>query len=961
MAAYRADIEIGVKGIQEIGILQKKLEGTIYKINDLNSKSVKAFGGVAQSIQNYNKQLALAEKALYRVAAGSTQEARAISNYVTALGNANAVRDRQNKLIADEIKLRMELERKSRLASAGIVETTQYTQPAMPGRPDTIEKARLEALKRSGAERREALKLAIREAETEERINQVLNRRAAIQQRNKANREGVSNAIIGGAFPLLFGQGVGASVGGGLGGFAGGRMGGQMGFGLSLVGTALGGLFDQATRSAADFSKSLRAGGDAAGYLEQQLGYVDPRVRDQIKNLQASGQTARAAELAFNELASQVGVENAKAFKQLGDNTNTFASGFQRLVTTIIAGSARIDEAVKPVTDRLGALSLAVPGVNAAALTRGAIDFVRGKGQAPAAPSAKTPEAVQREAALRGEVSILQQRLQLTTVSAQTDLQAFVNVSKRVAQQEFIVELQRIENDNKKGALTLEEFQLQKTAARLKLQQSLGEIERQRIQEEQRRAEEARRAAERAAQERLQQLTTSLQLENDIRTVVLERNNVQVETDRLLKGDVAALAEQMRISEGMYALKIQILDNERQSALANAKTASDSYLINELYKQRAALLQGQQYLEQQRLIRLNNEIKLQQNLNVLRRNEEREAVMRPISVAQEQAQLGIDAFFMSPNAAEVLKKQSEQKQRLYEAEIPLLNSILQLNEEIASKAFVGTELENKQKDLENQQITLSNLREQLALLDQLELKQLKLKQVFEEYGVIINGVSNSIASALTQGVADVVSGTREAQQVFADFLRAIGDALLQYAQQAIAQYIAIGIARLFAGIGGGGGSTGGDGSGFGGGLANSFTGKFDLSGLSALSMPRFAEGGLVTRPTVAMIGEGGEPEFVIPQSKMRGAMQRYAAGARGSAVIPDGRDAGGNGGAPVAATAGPIDVRYTVERINSVDYVTADQFQRGMAMAAQQGASQGERRALAQLRQNTSARRSIGI
>lgn len=961
MAAYRADIEIGVKGIQEIGVLQKKLEGTIYKINDLNSKSVKTFGGVAQSISNYNKQLALAEKALYRVAAGSTQEARAVSNYVTALGNANAVRYRQNKLIEDEIKLRRELERKSRLASAGIIETTQYSQPAMPGRPDTIEKARVEAARRSGAERREALRLAIREAETEERINAILNRRAAIQQRNKANREGVSNAVIGGAFPLLFGQGIGASIGGGLGGFAGGRMGGQLGFGLSLVGTALGGLFDQATKSAADFSKSLRAGGDAAGYLEQQLGYVDPQVRDQIKNLQASGQTARAAELAFRELADQIGVENARAFKQLGDDTNTFASGFQRLVTTIIAGSARIDEAVKPITDRLGALSLAVPGVNAAALTRGAIDFIRGQGQTPAAPSAKTPEAIQRETALRGEVSILQQRLQLTTVSAQTDLQAFVNVSKRVAQQEYIVELQRIENENKKGALTLEEARLQKTAAGLKLQQSLGDIERQRLQEQQRRAEEARRAAERAAQERLQQLTAALQLENDIRSVVLERNNVQVETDRLLKGDVAALAEQMRISEGMYALKIQILSNERESALANAKTANETYLINELYKQRAALLQGQQYLEQQQLIRLNNEIKLQQNLNNLRRNEERESVMRPISVAQEQTQLAIDAFFMSPDAAEVLKKQSEQRQRLYDNEIPLLNSILKLNTEIASKAYVGTELENKQKDLENQQITLSNLREQLALLDQLEMKQLKLKQVFEQYGVIISGVSSSIATALTQGVSDVVSGTKEAQQVFAEFLRSIGDALLQYAQQAIAQYIAIGIARAFAGLGGGSGGSAGNSPGFGGGLANSFTGNFDLSGLSAMGMPRFAEGGLVTRPTVAMVGEGGEPEYVIPQSKMRGAMQRYASGARGSAVIPSGSDGGYSDALGTAESTGAIDVRYTIERINSVDYVTAEQFQKGMQDAVRQGAAMGQRQVYSDFINKRSIRQRLAV
>ena len=48
----------------------------------------------------------------------------------------------------------------------------------------------------------------------------------------------------------------------------------------------------------------------------------------------------------------------------------------------------------------------------------------------------------------------------------------------------------------------------------------------------------------------------------------------------------------------------------------------------------------------------------------------------------------------------------------------------------------------------------------------------------------------------------------------------------------------------------------------------------------------YANGGYVTGPTNAMIGEGGEPEYVIPASKMGTAMARYASGARGGSVIP---------------------------------------------------------------------------
>ena len=50
---------------------------------------------------------------------------------------------------------------------------------------------------------------------------------------------------------------------------------------------------------------------------------------------------------------------------------------------------------------------------------------------------------------------------------------------------------------------------------------------------------------------------------------------------------------------------------------------------------------------------------------------------------------------------------------------------------------------------------------------------------------------------------------------------------------------------------------------------------------------RYAEGGYVTGPQQAVVGEGGEPEYIIPASKMDSAMQRYGSGMRGSAVIPD--------------------------------------------------------------------------
>ncbi|MCP4779047.1 MAG: hypothetical protein GY880_32935, partial [Planctomycetaceae bacterium] len=104
--AYRAEIEIGVRGARELLELQKRLEGTSYKIQEINSKQATIFKGIAPSINNFTRQLQQAERALSAVAAGIPQETRAVKNYVDALENSNTARARQNQLIQEEITRR---------------------------------------------------------------------------------------------------------------------------------------------------------------------------------------------------------------------------------------------------------------------------------------------------------------------------------------------------------------------------------------------------------------------------------------------------------------------------------------------------------------------------------------------------------------------------------------------------------------------------------------------------------------------------------------------------------------------------------------------------------------------------------------------------------------------------------------------------------------------------------------
>ena len=185
----------------------------------------------------------------------------------------------------------------------------------------------------------------------------------------------------------------------------------------------------------------------------------------------------------------------------------------------------------------------------------------------------------------------------------------------------------------------------------------------------------------------------------------------------------------------------------------------------------------------------------------------------------------------------------------------------------------------------------------------------KLKEFHEQIG-------STIQAGLVQGIQDAITGAKSLKESFSGILKQLGGMFLN------------------AGIGG--------------------LGK-------SLGIPGFgmAEGGYVSGPTPALVGEGGESEYVIPSSKMNEAMGRYARGARGGAVIPDGP--GGDASAGMASGGGTIDVSYSVERINNVNYVSAAEFERGMAQAAKRGAEMGRRGVYSDLVNKRSVRSRVGV
>ena len=88
----------------------------------------------------------------------------------------------------------------------------------------------------------------------------------------------------------------------------------------------------------------------------------------------------------------------------------------------------------------------------------------------------------------------------------------------------------------------------------------------------------------------------------------------------------------------------------------------------------------------------------------------------------------------------------------------------------------------------------------------------------------------------------------------------------------------------------------------------------DIPFVPQMTIPQFAKGGVVNGPTLAMVGEGGESEYIVPQSKASGFASNWMAGKRGINAIPGFAEGGvvnpggggGTGNTTVQITTGPV-------------------------------------------------------
>ena len=251
---------------------------------------------------------------------------------------------------------------------------------------------------------------------------------------------------------------------------------------------------------------------------------------------------------------------------------------------------------------------------------------------------------------------------------------------------------------------------------------------------------------------------------------------------------------------------------------------------------------------------------------------------------------------------------------------PLLDEFNKERDFLDNALKMGTaraRLEERIKKLKNEQNGLDEeaARKQVLLLDA-DQKRLALQEQ----------IKDTLATGMTNAVMGLIDGTKT-----------LSESLAGVARQLASMFLNRAFGAMFGGI-------------FG-----VEQGGYSSSG----GFKAFQYGGVVNSPTLGMVGEGGEPEYIIPASKMDGAMARYSAGARGGAVIPGGSHEAGT----VAGASGSTVVEYTgpILNFNGDDYVPKDSVPQIINAAAKQGATLGQSRTLNTLKNSRSSRAKIGL
>ena len=901
--AYRAEIEIGVKGQQRIQRLSSEINKSAKAVDSL-ADSLGSRGVVSQSLNNFDKLLNRTKRTLDSVIAGTDAEKKAVKEYVTVLGQANSFQERQNRLIAEEIRQR----------DGATAALKRYNAAAMPGRQPGGSMA--------------GRYLRPGQARGTTQFGGPIGPGPASATALSSPLPASSRFFGGTQYSGPIGPGPASSIFGGQSSAVEGRIKRILAIKkdeLQLE-RALIGLQQKSkgldAESIKENNRLLNLKADEVARNKEII--RQERVKQSIlrkrQRLEAAGRTpgggrrGRAGKR-FTDIATGAGFPLLFGGGPLQALAGGVGGAFLGLGGAI--GASAIVAQVEAFA------TAAAQAGQALTTTAGTLDFVREKSLFTSEQAKDLAAQLEEQGDVAGLASLLTQelveRIGNSGVAALNELGDTTNETTKLWN-ELTLQLQILISGPLNGFLKLinnaigginqalkptakEDFTAirdrilagddENAKARVRAIEASVTSTRRLNAQQQRKGMSASFLTEEGAAAGLKQLGAAGLLPKVPVTL-------QDERDFAVKGKEAG-NEAERVKQRIDALRREreeiIAISGIKDKIALAEAANDSQLV--------IRLQGQQRLRQIETERLND-------LAKAKTAEEARAINQTAVVKALAAQL------------DTTRQLAEEERQRQEKAQEVLSGLL--DEQALLQATLDGRKEEEQikqrlAEIMKQNPTLARAEVQAilegnqALREKITLQQ-KQDQLYAQIG-------QTIQSGIVNGIQSAIDGSKSLGESLSGILRQIGGLFLQ------------------AGIGsfGVGGKPG--------------------SGL--LGLLPFAEGGYVSGPTPALIGEGGQGEYVIPEAKMRESMARYSRGARGSAVIPETGGSGTSSGGGGTAVAAPIDVRFNVERINNVDYVTAEQFQAGMRQAANQGAKQGEQQTLKRLQMSGSTRKRLGM
>jgi hypothetical protein len=143
----------------------------------------------------------------------------------------------------------------------------------------------------------------------------------------------------------------------------------------------------------------------------------------------------------------------------------------------------------------------------------------------------------------------------------------------------------------------------------------------------------------------------------------------------------------------------------------------------------------------------------------------------------------------------------------------------------------------------------------------MELKpaMVAMKQQMVDFGALAIQAGRAVSDVFAQSLRDAFGELQEGETRFGKFkesmIRMLRDMIIQFTAAAVAAFALAVAVRLSFGVGGLGG------------IKDIFGTMQSVAGFMP-NIPMLAEGGVVTSPTLAMIGEGGQSEAVIPLDRL---------------------------------------------------------------------------------------------